>query len=304
MKKIRQVFMKWKTELIAAGLLLLLSLAMIFAGFRFYRQYRAQVIETEESQLLTMAGIIGNNLNMYLEQQLDQIDLFYAQEAEASSPAQAESIEARTSYFLKESGSLYNWIAVTEPDGTRLRYEPGKAAVLEQAEPGRGLQQEEDNQRSPERTAKDIERDGTQYVGGILESADQPAWISGKEISDQTGWYELYIQKEVPSGDGICTLTFALNLETLYQKIVAPVKIGKDGYSSVKDQNVYIIMHHAKDQIGLEALDDRLKKYPDLDLSSMNDWLKKQAQDASGTGVIDTYVWDDPGLARVQRVVA
>ena len=99
MKKIRQVFIKWKTELIAAGLLLLLSLAMIFAGFRFYRQYRAQVIETEESQLLTMAGIIGNNLNMYLEQQLDQIDLFYAQEAEASSPAQAESIEARTSYL-------------------------------------------------------------------------------------------------------------------------------------------------------------------------------------------------------------
>ena len=43
MKKIRQVFMKWKTELIAAGLLLLLSLAMIFAGFRFYRQYRAQL---------------------------------------------------------------------------------------------------------------------------------------------------------------------------------------------------------------------------------------------------------------------
>jgi len=76
MKKIRQVFMKWKTELIAAGLLLLLSLAMIFAGFRFYRQYRAQVIETEESQLLTMAGIIGNNLNMYLEQQLDQIICF------------------------------------------------------------------------------------------------------------------------------------------------------------------------------------------------------------------------------------
>lgn len=304
MKKIRQVFIKWKTELIAAGLLLLLSLAMIFAVFRFYRQYRARVIETEESQLLTMAGIIGNNLNMYLEQQLDQIDLFYAQEAEASSPARAESIEARTSYFLKESGSLYNWIAVAEPDGTRLRYEPGEAAVWEQAEPGTGLQQEEDNQRSPERSVKDIECDGTQYVGGILESADQPAWISGKEISDQTGWYELYIQKEVPSGDGICTLTFALNLETLYQKIVAPVKIGKDGYSSVKDQNMYIIMHHAKDQIGLEALDDRLKKYPDLDLSSMNDWLKKQAQDASGTGVVDTYVWDDPGLARVQRVVA
>ncbi|MEI3169707.1 MAG: hypothetical protein V8S58_18585 [Lachnospiraceae bacterium] len=52
-------------------------------GSWFYRQYRTQVIETEESQLLTMAGIIGNNLNTYLEEQLDQIDLFYAQEADA-----------------------------------------------------------------------------------------------------------------------------------------------------------------------------------------------------------------------------
>lgn len=277
MKHLGRIFIKWKTELTAACLLLLLSLAMIFAGFRFYRQYREQVVETEESQLLTMAGIIGNNLNTYMEQQLNQIDLFYAQEAESDNWTQPEKIEARTDYFLKENGSLYNWITVTEPDGTTFRYEPGKKAVREWAETERRRSEEENVEKS---------------------------WIAGKEISNQTGWYELYIQKELPSGDGIYALTFAMNLETLYQKIVAPVKIGKDGYSSVKDQNMYIIMHHAKDQIGLEALDDRMKKYPDLDLSSMNDWIKKQAQDASGTGVIDTYVWDDPGLARVQRVVA
>ena len=280
MKKIKQVFVKWKTELAAAGLLLLLSLAMVFAGSWFYRQYRKQVIQTEESQLLTMAGIIGNNLNTYLEQQLDQIDLFYAQEAETDDRMQTEGIKTRTAYFLKKNASLYNWITVTEPDGSRLRYEPGGKMT---GEPG-----EKEEKSSLE--------------AGKNEEAS--SWISGKAISDQTGWYELYVQKEVPSENGICTLTFAMNLETLYQKIVAPVKIGKDGYSSVKDQNMYIIMHHAKDQIGLEALDDRLKKYPDLDLTSMDNWLKKQAQDVSGTGVIDTYVWDDPGLARVRRVVA
>ena len=257
----------------------------------FYRQYRAQVIETEEGQLLTMAGIIGNNLNTYLEEQLNQIDLFYAQEAEADHRMQIDDIEARTAYFLKDRGGLYNWITVREPGGNRFWYEPGKTAVREPAEQGTDLTQKvAQNERQ---LSEDIQRNG-----------DAQAWISGKAISDQTGWYELYIQKEVPSEDGVCTLTFAMNLETLYQKIVAPVKIGKEGYSSVKDQNMYIIMHHAKDQIGLEALDDRMKKYPDLDLSSMNDWLKKQAKDASGTGVVDTYVWDDPGLARVQRVVA
>lgn len=63
----------------AVGVLIALSLVVVLAGFRFYSRYREQVIRTEESQLLTMAGIVGNNLDSYLEQQLDEIDLFYSQ---------------------------------------------------------------------------------------------------------------------------------------------------------------------------------------------------------------------------------
>ena len=73
MQKFRRIVRKRKTELTAACLLLLLSLAMAFAGSWFYRQYRKQVIQTEESQLLTMAGIIGNNLNTYLDEQLKPV---------------------------------------------------------------------------------------------------------------------------------------------------------------------------------------------------------------------------------------
>ena len=60
--------------------MIILSVVVIFAGSRLYSQYREQVIRTEESQLLTMAGIVGNNLNSYMEQQLEEIDLFYSQE--------------------------------------------------------------------------------------------------------------------------------------------------------------------------------------------------------------------------------
>lgn len=134
MQKFRRIVRKRKTELTAACLLLLLSLAMAFAGSWFYRQYRKQVIQTEKSQLLTMAGIIGNNLNTYLDEQLQQIDLFYAQEADSENNMPPEDIQTRTAYFLKENGGLYNWITVTEPDGTSLRYETGKEAVREQAE--------------------------------------------------------------------------------------------------------------------------------------------------------------------------
>ncbi len=267
-----------KREVHAAALLLLLSLTMVFTGFRFYHHYRDQVIATEESQLLTIAGIIGNNLNTYLEEKLEEIDLFYAEEASPAAENPSEILENKTAYFLTENQDLYNWIRVTEANGRCLRYTPGEETAQEDAE-------------APANSTN-------------IEDPYPTARITGKEISDQTGWYELYIQKDVSLGNDSCTLTFAMNLETLYQKIVAPVKVGRDGYSSVKDQNMYIIMHHAKDQIGLEALDDRSRKYPDLDLSSMTAWIQRQETDASGTGVVDTYVWDDPNLAKVQRVVA
>lgn len=128
------------------------------------------------------------------------------------------------------------------------------------------------------------------------QDGNHPAEITGKEISDQTGWYELYIEKNVPVGSEVYVLTFAMDLGALYEKIVAPVKIGEAGYSSVKDQNMNIIMHHVKNQIGLEAVDGRIERYPYLDMSSLNAWIMRQENENSGTGVIDTYVWDDPEL--------
>ena len=278
MKKTEEFLNRWKLKLMAVGVLIALSLVVVLAGFRFYSRYREQVIRTEESQLLTMAGIVGNNLDSYLEQQLDEIDLFYSQRGIPEEWAESNGIKLWTSYFLKKNADVYNWITVTEPDGTRFKYESGKEAVQES---------------SAEKT-----------MSVAPGNKDQKARITGKEISDRTGWYELYIEKEVSSMFGICTLTFAMDLKALYEKIVAPVKIGEAGYSTVKDQNMNIIMHHAKNQIGLEAVEGRIQKYPDLDLSSLETWISRQEKEDSGTGVIDTYVWDDPGLKKVRRVIA
>ena len=242
---------KRKSRLVAVSLLIILSVVVIFAGSRLYSQYREQVIRTEESQLLTMAGIVGNNLNSYMEQQLEEIDLFYSREGMPENVwAESGGINARTAYFLKENAGVYNWITVTEPDGTKFRYEPGKKTFRESA-------------------------DG-EVKAVDPQDGNHPAEITGKEISDQTGWYELYIEKNVPVGSEVYMLTFAMDLGALYEKIVAPVKIGEAGYSSVKDQNMNIIMHHVKNQIGLEAVDGRIERYPYLDMSSLNAWIMRQ----------------------------
>ena len=122
--------------------------------------------------------------------------------------------------------------------------------------------------------------------------------------SEETGWYEMYIEKQVEANGAVYDLVLSMDLEQLYRQIVEPVKIGKGGYSIVKDQDTYIIMHHVKSQIGLEALEDRQKMYTQLDLDDLKQWLERQNKEDKGAGLIHTYIWDNPELKAVKRVAA
>ena len=76
MKWIKETKGKRQAAIGAVFLVVFLSLVMALSCAEFYKRYKEQVIHTEESQLLTIAGIIGNNLDMFLNEQLEQIDLF------------------------------------------------------------------------------------------------------------------------------------------------------------------------------------------------------------------------------------
>ena len=326
MKRIRNGLTNKQTELRAVAVFLLLSMIVALSGFRYYQNYRHQAISMEESQLLTIAGIVGDNLDSYLEQKIHQIDLFYRDEGMPEDWVRENGLTERTNFFLRENGALYNWVTVTAPDGTVTRYAPGEAMMVTKIGRGKSTDQtdgrtdEAQPARASDASANVIEQSGHPTTGGSIGTPDvdsksaedseanadteHPARITGKQISPVTGWYEMYIGKEIDTKEGLYQLCFAMNLETLYKNSVAKVKIGKNGYSVVKDQNLYIIMHHAKDQIGLDALFDRERLYPELDYSSMHAWLEKQANEDSGTGVIDTYDWADETHPRLQRVVA
>lgn len=326
MKRIRNGLTNKQTELRAVTVFLLLSMIVALSGFRYYQNYRHQAISMEESQLLTIAGIVGDNLDSYLEQKIHQIDLIYRSEGMPEDWVRIDGLTERTDFFLKENGNLYNWVTVTAPDGSVTRYAPGQSMMVTKIGRGKatdssdGRTDEAQPARVSDASANVIEQSGHPTGGGSIGTPavdsksvegseanadnEHPARITGKKISPVTGWYEMYIGKEIDTKEGLYKLCFAMNLEALYKNSVAKVKIGKNGYSVVKDQNLYIIMHHAKDQIGLDALYDRERLYPELNYSSMHAWLEKQANEDSGTGVIDTYDWADETRPRVQRVVA
>lgn len=332
---------KHVTELVSILLIALLSLAMVVACLTFYRRYRESMIRTEESQLLTIAGVIGNNLSSYLNSELKQIDLYYEDfddlesrfgdlsqgdsnqiedqtedqdeirnqtdssvgsqnEGKTETLAENQSvlsakiseterkIRRQTGYFLRESEGLYDQILLDTPNGETYSYLTDHAEILSTASSAR----------------EQIEKAGKTSGEMTDQRGNSQAEIVGKQFSQQNGWYEMKIAKKIVTQEGEYVLLFSMDLHRIYQKIVEPVKIGENGYSVVKDQNLDIIMHHATDQIGMDAVKGRSLRYPSLNLTSLDSWIERQTKEDSGTGILDSYVWDDPSLPAVRRIVA
>lgn len=130
MKRIRNGLTNKQTELRAVVVFLLLSMIAALSGFRYYQNYRRQAISMEGSQLLTIAGIVGDNLDSYLEQKIHQIDLIYRNAGMPEDWIRNNGMRERTDFFLQENGALYNWVTVTAPDGTVTRYAPGQSTMV------------------------------------------------------------------------------------------------------------------------------------------------------------------------------
>lgn len=240
-------------------------LLMVYFSFRSYSNYKQELIATEQKQLLTMAETVGQSLVNYLGQELDSIDLlFYSLQSDAPA-SDLRRVKTAAETFLERKEKLYDAVICYDQDGIPV-FQKGGLDIRPSVTSGRAV-------------------------------------ICGKKLCEN-GWYQLFISRSFFWNDEPYTIIFAMNLNEIYQTIVAPVKIGSGGYSIVKDRELKIIMHHASDQIGIDAVYDRSIRYPQLNLSDLFDWIHLQQTQQSGCSVINSYIWDDPEHPPQQRIVA
>lgn len=246
---------------------LLMSVLSIYFSFYSYRSYREELIETEETQLLTMAETVGKSLVTYIEQELESLDLYFSVLESSAPPENLHMLHQAAEVFMTQNPELYNGMQCYGPDG-RLLFQGGVS----------------------------------DFTSCILPDASS-ASICGKHLRTD-GWYEMFLSKKFTWNSKIYTILYSIDLNEIYQQIVAPVQIGRGGYSIVKDSSLSIIMHHAKNQIGMDAVYDRSKQYPQLDLTDLASWIHLQKTQEEGYAVINSYIWDDPDLTPEKRIVA
>lgn len=242
---------------VAAGLLA--TWVIVFLTVRSYSDYKKDLIEMQQEELLTMAETVGASLVNFINQELARIDLYYDTAEEQREIWDAEAKEQASAAFLDSGDELYVAEVCFDAEGQRI-YEQGKVEL-------------------------DVER---------IPGGDR-AVICGKRLDVSQKRYEMYISRRFSCGNEEYTAVYAMNLDAVYDRIVEPVRIGDGGYSVVKDSSLSIIMHHAPDQIGMDAVYDRSQRYPELDLTDLFAWIQLQQEQPAGVGLINSYQWDDEG---------
>lgn len=250
------------------GWMLATAMILYFACFS-YLSYRKELIHTEQEQLLTMAETVGKSLVSFVDQELDSMELYFSllESGYDINRQEFSRVTQACAAFLEKNQNLYEAMGCFDSQGNLLF------------------------------SLGDLNYE--------FESKAQTnhASICGKTLGEN-GWYEMFLSRQISWGKSGYTLVYAMNLNKLHAKIVAPVKIGKGGYSVVKDSSLSIIMHHAPSQIGMDAIYDRNRLYPQLDLTDLTAWIDLQRSQPAGYGIIQSYVWDDPSLPSEKRIVA
>lgn len=103
-------------------------------------------------------------------------------------------------------------------------------------------------------------------------------------------------------------ISIGIRIDAIYEKLIAPVKVGGKGYAQVKDQDGIIIMHQLKNQIGIDVIETRKQMHPELDFRELEALIDRQLKGEEGVAIYHSYWWADEApdvsLKRVKKLNA
>lgn len=97
--------------------------------------------------------------------------------------------------------------------------------------------------------------------------------------------------------------------QTYYKSIMSDIKLGSSGYVVIKDSSGIILMYPNERQLGIDVISGRKKLFSNVDLTSLEQMIKEQAQGKEGVSEYYSYWWNritenNSKDARVKKISA
>lgn len=121
------------------------------------------------------------------------------------------------------------------------------------------------------------------------------------QVQLEDGKVCLLLEGELPRGGQLHLL---MDLGDYYDKQIAQLQVGTNGYVLVKNSDGVVLMYPENSQLGIDVIAGREERYPGVDLTSLQELVNEQNQGGEGVMEYESYWWMDPKLPMVRKVAA
>ena len=253
-------------RILSAVICVLLVFCVLTANVAIFRGYEAEITRLQQDNLLTIAKTVASSLESAYESCRSHFEIFFDA---------ADTQEDVAHYFQAQTDGICAVYLVNERGDISHRMGKDYDDLMPDV----------------------FQRDD-------LSAIQAAKWLSPLLIQDNRFIQMLAGRTTI---DGVPGYVLAVvEMDAIYRAIVQPIQVGISGYSMVKDDAGMILMHRAKNQIGLDAVQGRLELYQDrnLDLADLERWVNEQKTAEEGARLLHSYWWDDPDTPKSEKLVA
>lgn len=259
----------------------ILLMAFIFSG---YSRHKEIIVQQQEEHLMSIAQTVAKNLESFISDKAQITDMYF-DEISSQADNSKDSIGGK---FISSIEKFYS---------AQNSYIGSAYLLNKELETLYKLGVDDD---IPIKSYIQSNRDlFLNKAAGIKQATIGPVFM-GNGMYFLLGIIEpLFIDNKL-QGFVLCTI----NLDNIYERFVAPIKVGERGYILVKNNDRRIIMYKAKEQVGIDVIEGRREKYPDLYYKDLENLIERQMSGETGTALYYSYWWNGKDVQKVKKIAA
>lgn len=253
---------------------------LIAFSYRTYEEYKKIIITQEEQQLLDISKSICRSIEVFIDDIEDSM-----------------KVVTLDKQFIKEISNI------EQGRTTNISSEKFKSYCEAEGKPVTGVYYYDKNAKLITKYSKNEEVNSSAVQNDISTAIETKKTFVGRVFADENkksfivNIYQPVFDENSFKG----VMVASISLDAIFDKLIAPVKIGEKGYAMVKDQEGIIIMHNVKEQVGMDVIDTRKQTFPGLDFRELEELIDNQLKGVEGTALYHSYWWGDNELKKVKK---
>lgn len=247
-----------------AVVLVLFLAGLLYLGVATWLQYKNSIIDKQKEQMLLTTQAISENLEQYIQEAQADLESLSLAAEKLDAPDLAAGAREQLKTYADSHEGAVYDVVVLGKDG-QITFRIRDSQVA-------------------------------QVFGSTTQEGQQVAQV---QMEDKT--LCLMLGGQLSQGGRLCLL---IDLGNYYEKQIAQLHVGTNGYVLVKNSDGVILMHPEESQLGINVISGREELYPGVDLTSLNQLVEAQNRGGEGVMEYESYWWMDPDLPMVRKVAA